>query len=127
MNDQISAALATGHTIDITTTGRKTGEPRRIEIVFHNIDGRLIITGMPRAGNTRAWIHNLEADPNLTFHLKGAVKADLAATARIVTGEAERRSIADWVSANAWHGQDAALMAAHSPIIEITILDLVTA
>ena len=39
-----------GHTIDITTTGRKTGEPRRIEIVFHNIDGRLIITGIAAGG-----------------------------------------------------------------------------
>ena len=49
MDDQIRRALARGHLIDITTTGRKTGEPRRLEIVFHNIDGRLIITGSPRA------------------------------------------------------------------------------
>ena len=49
MDDQTRRALARGHTIDITTTGRKTGEPRRIEIVFHNIDGRLIITGLAAA------------------------------------------------------------------------------
>ena len=124
MNDQIRASLATGHVIDITTTGRKTGEPRRVEIVFHNIDGRLIITGMPRADRKRAWLANLEADPNLTFHLKGSVQADLPATARVITDMSERRLIAEWVSANAWKGQDADAMTAYSPMIEVTILDL---
>lgn len=127
MNEQISAALATGHTIDITTTGRKTGEPRRIEIVFHNIDGRLVITGMPRADRKRAWLSNLEADPALIFHLKGAVTADLPATARIVTDPVERLAIATWVAANAWPNQDVANMTAYAPMIEVTILNLVTA
>lgn len=127
MNDQVALSLATGHVIDITTTGRKTGKPRRIEIVFHNIDGRLIITGMPRADRKRAWLANLEADPHLTLHLKGAVQADLPATARVITDEAERRAIAVWVSANAWRGQDVEAMTAHSPMIEVTILELVVA
>ena len=124
MNDQIGPLLATGHVIDITTTGRKSGEARRIEIVFHNIDGRLIITGMPRADRQRAWLLNLEADPDLTFHLKGLVKADLPATARVITDAAERRLIAQWVSANAWKGQDVDAMTAYSPMIEVTMLDL---
>ena len=79
------------HPIDITTTGRKTGQPHRIEIVFHNIGGRLYISGMP--GFKRSYIANLAADPHFTFHLKGAVQADLAATARIITDEAERREV----------------------------------
>ena len=127
MDDQIRQSLATGHVIDITTTGRKTGEPRRIEIVFHNMDGRLIITGMPRADHKRAWLANLEADPNLTFHLKGTVKADLPATARVITDEADRRTTAEWVSANAWKGQDVEAMTAYAPMIEVTILDPVLA
>ena len=56
MEDAIRRALSRGHTIDITTTGRKTGRPRRIEIVFHNIDGRIYITGMPNPERTRAWL-----------------------------------------------------------------------
>ena len=124
MNDQIRASLATGHVIDITTTGRKSGEPRRIEIVFHNMDGRLIITGMPRADRQRAWLVNLEADPNMTLHLKGSVQADLPATARVITDTTERRLIAEWVSANAWKGQDADAMTAYSPMIEVTVEDL---
>ena len=40
-------ALKTDSLIDITTTGRKTGKPSRIEIAFHNFDGVLYITGLP--------------------------------------------------------------------------------
>ena len=124
MNDQIRRSLSRGHLIDITTTGRKSHEPRRIEIVFHNIDGRLIITGSP-SPRKRAWLANLEADPHLTFHLKrGPAQADLPATARVVTDEAERRAIAEWVVANAWTNQDVDKMTAWSPMIEVTVTDL---
>ena len=124
MNEKISASLAHGHTIDITTTGRRTGLPRRIEIVFHNMNGRLIITGTPRSDHKRAWLYNLEADPSLTFHLKGSVDADLPATARVITDPSERRAIAEWVVANAWRNQDVEAMTAYAPMIEVTILDL---
>jgi deazaflavin-dependent oxidoreductase (nitroreductase family) len=123
MTDQIRRALSRGHLIDITTTGRKTGKPRRVEIVFHNIDGRLIITGMPRADRKRAWLRNLEANPRMTFHLKGPAQADLPATARVITDEAERRTIADWVVQHAWPRSDADQMATYSPMIEVTIDD----
>ncbi len=45
--DAIDGALQRGHTIDITTKGRKSGKPRTIEIVFHNIAGRIYISGTP--------------------------------------------------------------------------------
>ncbi len=93
MDATIHDALDHSQTIDITTTGRRTGRPRRIEIALHSIGGRLVISGMP-SPRTRAWIHNLEADPRLTVHLKGTrVHADLDATARIVTDPAERREL----------------------------------
>ena len=123
MNEKVSASLARGHTIDITTTGRRTGLPRRIEIVFHNFDGRLYITGMPRADRTRAWLLNLEADPHFTFHLKGSTKADLAATARIITDEAERRAVFAEV-VKVWTGQEIETMTAHSPLIEVSLDEL---
>jgi deazaflavin-dependent oxidoreductase (nitroreductase family) len=124
MNEKITESLAHGHTIDITTTGRLTGQPRRIEIVFHNIDGRLIISGSPRSDRKRAWLLNLETDPNFTFHLKGNVKADLPATARVITDPSERRTIADWIVVNAWHNQDVEAMTAYSPMIEVTLEDV---
>lgn len=123
MDDRVRRALIHGHVIDITTTGRRTGAARRIEIVFHNIDGRLYITGMPRAGRTRAWLLNLETDPHLTFHLKGSTSADLPATARIITDEAERRAVFAEV-VKVWAGQDIETMTKHSPLIEVTIEDL---
>src|SRR6516225_516857 len=92
MNDDILAALSEGKVIDITTTGRKTGEPRRKEIVFHNIGGRIYISGVPRE-RKRDWLVNLEADPHFVFHLKGDVVADLPATARVMTDPDERRQV----------------------------------
>ena len=117
--DPIRAALSRGGTIDITTVGRKSGEPRRIEIVFHRIDGRIWISGIP-SPRKRAWLANLEAEPRLTFHLKGpAVVADLPATARIVTDPDERRHILERV-AQAWRRTDVDRMVEQSPLIEVT-------
>jgi deazaflavin-dependent oxidoreductase (nitroreductase family) len=118
LNDAIRAALERGHTIDITTTGRRSGGPRRIEIVFHNIDGRIYISGVP-SPRKRSWLANLEADPHLTFHLKGRVPADLPATARVITDEGERRDVLQHVARN-WRRNDVETMVRYSPLIEVT-------
>ena len=47
MDPAILAALDHGTRIDLTTTGRHSGEPRTIEIVYHNVDGRLVFSGSP--------------------------------------------------------------------------------
>ena len=119
MNDTIRRALTHGHAIDITTTGRVTGQPRRIEIVFHVFDGRIYISGIPRADRKRAWLLNLEADPQFTFHLKSIVQADLPATARVITEPAERREVLEKI-AHVWR-RDPEAMIAHSPLIEVTV------
>jgi deazaflavin-dependent oxidoreductase (nitroreductase family) len=116
--NEIDAALERGHTIDITTTGRKSGEPRRLEIVFHNIDGRIYISGTPFA-RKRRWLLNLEANPHFTFHLKGKTRADLPATARVIDDEAERRAILPHI-ARAWGRDDLDRMVRYSPLIEVT-------
>jgi deazaflavin-dependent oxidoreductase (nitroreductase family) len=119
MDDRIRRALSRGHLIDITTTGRQSGKPRRIEIVFHNFDGRIYISGMP--GRRRSWLANLEAQPDFTFHLKGAVSADLPARARVITDAAERRAVLAKV-AEAWRRDDVDVMVDTSPLIEVEIL-----
>ena len=116
--DAIDAALDHGHTIDITTSGRRSGRPRRIEIVFHNIGGRIYISGIPRP-TKRDWLINLEAEPRFTFHLKGRVKADLPAVARVIDDETERRSVLAHV-ARAWRRNDLEAMVRYSPLIEVT-------
>lgn len=121
MDDTIRRALAGSGVIDLTTTGRRTKAPRRIEIFLHSLDGRLFISGMPVAGRTRAWLRNVAADPRITIHLKGPVAvADLGATARVVDHEAERRDIMPRIAAN-WRRTDIEAMVAHSPLMEVTV------
>ena len=116
MDDRIRRALSRGHLIDLTTTGRKTGQSRRIELVFHAIDGRVYISGMP--GRPRSWLANIRADPRVTFHLKGPVTADLPATAREITEPTERRRVMEQVARN-WQRTDVDRMMRQSPLIEV--------
>jgi deazaflavin-dependent oxidoreductase (nitroreductase family) len=81
-----------GRTIDISTTGRRSGSPRRIEIVFYRIEDSIYLSGIP-APRRRDWLVNLEAEPRFTFHLKHGVVADLPAVATVITDEAERRRL----------------------------------
>jgi deazaflavin-dependent oxidoreductase (nitroreductase family) len=120
VDESIRRALTQSGVVDITTTGRRTGQPRRIEIVYHVIGGRIYISGQPRADRRRAWLCNLEADPRFTIHLKRGITADLPATARIITDETERRAILEHV-ARAWNRPDLDTMVAYSPLIEVAI------
>jgi len=116
---EIDAALQGVQKVDITTIGRKSGEPRNLEIVFHNIDGRIYISGIP-SPRRRSWLANLDANPQMTVHLKGKVRADLPATARVIEGEEERRAILPHIARN-WGRNDLEEMVRHSPLIEVTL------
>jgi deazaflavin-dependent oxidoreductase (nitroreductase family) len=125
MDQAVKDALQkSGSVIDITTTGRKSGEARRIEIVFHNFGGTVYISGFPRP-QKRSWLANLEAHPEFTFHLKHDVKADLPATARSITGAAERRPILLQVQSTqgSWSELDIEDMVKMSPLVEVTFKD----
>lgn len=87
---EIQRALREDLVIDITTTGRKTGQARRIEIWFHNLDGELYLTGLP---GTRHWMANLLAEPRFTFHLKESAAADIPGRAEAITEPTARRRI----------------------------------
>jgi deazaflavin-dependent oxidoreductase (nitroreductase family) len=117
-HEAIRRVLRHGQTIDITTTGRRSGLPRRIEISLHSFGGHLYISGMP-SRRTRSWLHNLRSDPRLTVHLKQLLQADLEATAREITDEEERRAVLATV-ARVWR-RDAEPMVRFSPLVEVTI------
>jgi deazaflavin-dependent oxidoreductase (nitroreductase family) len=119
LDPKLQEALSRGGVIDITTVGRKSGKPRRLEIQFHNIDGRIYISGMP-SPRRRSWLANLEAHPDFTFHVKRGFKADLPARARIITDEAERRKIQAPI-ARFWKRNDVEKMVEQSPLIEVTL------
>jgi deazaflavin-dependent oxidoreductase (nitroreductase family) len=116
---EIDSALQGVHTVDITTAGRKSGRPRKLEIVSHNIDGRIYISGIPFP-KRRSWLANLDANPHMTFHLKGKVRADIPATARVIEDEAERRAILPHIARN-WGRKDLEQMVRFSPLIEVTL------
>lgn len=119
LGEDVRRALAHGHLIDITTTGRRSGAPRRIELTFHALDRRIWISGMP-SRRPRAWLRNLEADPRMTLHLKGPVRADLPARARVVTDPDERRRVLEriaWI----WKRTDVDAMVEFSPLIEVEL------
>lgn len=85
------SASTAARTVDITTTGRRTGLPRRIEIFFYRALGRTYLCSGPAPRTS--WYANLVAEPGFTFHLKHGVRADLPARARPVTDGGERRRV----------------------------------
>lgn len=83
-------ATSWDRTIDITTYGSRSGQPRRIEIWFHHVDGRWFLSGSP---GTRDWHANLRKDPRMLVHLKHGVEADLPARAVPITEPNEKRRL----------------------------------
>ena len=116
MKSEIDRTLERGGIIDITTTGRRSGRPHRIEITFHNLNGKVYISGMP---GRRDWFANVVANPEFVFHLKRRVKADLPARARPIRDATERRALLTEIT-RAW-GRERQIdrFLAGSPLIEV--------
>ncbi len=121
MDERIRRALENDRTIDITTTGRNSGQPRRIEVWRYLYDGRIFLSGSP---GTRDWYANLLAKPEFTFHLKGSVQADLPAIAHPVTDETERRKVMPSILDELGRGSgDLEELVARSPLVEVEFPD----
>jgi deazaflavin-dependent oxidoreductase (nitroreductase family) len=118
MDTEIERALTTDALIDMTTVGRKTGNPSKIEIAFHNFDGVLYISGMP---GKRDWYANLVANPAFTFHLKQSTQADIPARALPITDEAERRRVLTRI-VQKWNRQEQLeAFVQSSPLVEVRL------
>jgi hypothetical protein len=131
VDDAVARALDIGpgsstaeRTIDITTLGRCSGIPRRIEVWFHRVDGRWYLTGMPGPPQL---VRELARQSAVVVHLKHGVTADLPATARPVDEPTRRRVISAVldlqdrpdVAARVSRRQDLNEWLARSPLIEI--------
>ncbi|MEV4020475.1 nitroreductase/quinone reductase family protein [Nonomuraea angiospora] len=97
MNAEIEQALAItpasparDRTIDITTTGARTGRPRRIEVWFYRVDGQIYLSTSPAR---RSWYANILKNPEFTFHLKHRVRADLPALGTPVRDPRQREAV----------------------------------
>ncbi|MEV4638017.1 nitroreductase family deazaflavin-dependent oxidoreductase [Actinoplanes sp. NPDC049548] len=85
--DELRQALDTQRTVEITTIGRRTGRPRRIETWRYRADGRYWLTGSP---GSRDWYANLLANPDFTLHLH---QRDIPVRGRVVTDPDERARV----------------------------------
>lgn len=108
--------------VDITTIGAKSGQERRIEINFLQLGGNYYITGHP--GRKRDWLANLKANPDFVVHLKGDNRADISATARLITDDDERATVLYRILTEGWANEKSkadhilARWVAGAPLIE---------
>ena len=114
--DQIRDRLARHLTIDMTTFGRLTGEPRRIEIWWFRVDDRFIITGTP---GRRDWMANVRNDPRVIVHVDGY---DIEATVSEVEDPDFRRRVFTDPGVS-WYSTQAQLdrLVAEAPMIELDL------
>jgi deazaflavin-dependent oxidoreductase (nitroreductase family) len=90
VDKRIEEALGRSRTVDITTTGAKSGRPQRIEIWTWIADGTVYLTGSP---GRRDWYANLKANPKLVVHVKSGEPVDLLARARPIEDPDERHEV----------------------------------
>ena len=119
MDGEIREALLKGGVIDITTTGRKSGQPRRIEIAFSQLRRPFTISPVSRGHRSGVGSPTWRRNPSFTFHLKQDLPADLPALARPISDPTERRQVLEMV-ARGWDRTDIDEMVRYSPLIEVT-------
>ena len=90
MDDAVRQALDQDKLIDITTAGRKSGNPHRKEVNLRHLDGQPYLSNSP---GKRDWAANLFANPEFTYHLKQSVHRDLRARASVVRDADEKRDL----------------------------------
>ena len=120
LSEQVQRALTQDRTVDITTTGRRSGQPRRIEIAFHNLEGLMYITGLP---GRRGWYANVVAHPDFVLHLKQTAQADIPARAHPITDPAERRPVLSRILAGIGREGELEDWVDRSPLIEVELLE----
>ena len=132
MNEEIREALRKDRTIDIITIGAKSGVPRRIEIWFTRVNGRIIICGTPNAKggkghyNPRDWLANLRAHPEFMFCLKESVKIELPAKAVEIVDPQDRRYLMSAPETKWYRDQVDSIddLVNESPIVEVFFRDV---
>lgn len=126
---KVREALRKDRTIDIITIGAKSGLPRKIEIWFTNVNGRIIICGTPNAKgekgqySPRDWLANLRAHPDFTFCLKESIQIELPAKAVEIVDPEDRRYLMSAPETKWYRDQVESVdeLVNYSPIVEVFI------
>jgi len=127
----IRNALSNDRTIDIITLGAKTGLPRKTEIWFTNVNGRIIICGTPDAKggkghySPRDWLANLRANPDFTFCFKETIQIELPAKAVEIVDPEDRRYLMSAPETKWYRDQVDSIedLVNESPIVEVFFRD----
>ncbi|MBC7303829.1 MAG: nitroreductase family deazaflavin-dependent oxidoreductase [Nocardia sp.] len=77
--------------LQLTTIGRKTGEPRKVMLTAPIIDGDTIVVVASRVGDpvNPAWLLNLRDNPNVEVSLRNGPERPMAA--RVATADERAR------------------------------------
>ncbi|MFD9664829.1 nitroreductase/quinone reductase family protein [Rhodococcus sp. NPDC059968] len=120
-------STADDRTIDITTTGARSGRPHRQEIWFYRAFDTIYLTGRP---GPRDWYANIVRTPTLTLHIREPTAVDIHATGRVITDATQRRRIFGAIIDGLLHSPNLALEGptptvdtwlTGSPLVEVQI------
>ncbi|MGZ6790839.1 MAG: nitroreductase/quinone reductase family protein [Mycobacteriaceae bacterium] len=77
--------------LELTTTGRKSGQPRAVMLTSPLQEGSAVVVVASRGGDDRppAWLLNLQAKPEVEVSLQGKAKQPMRA--RVATAEERAR------------------------------------
>jgi deazaflavin-dependent oxidoreductase (nitroreductase family) len=116
LDEETIARLARSRTVDLVTTGRRSGRPRRVEIWWFQFEERFIVTGTP---GPRDWYANVLANPAVVIETR---HGDFPGRATVVTdAQFRRRFFVDrktlWYSTQS----DLEALVKTAPMIEIDL------
>jgi deazaflavin-dependent oxidoreductase (nitroreductase family) len=117
---KVTSGPLAGHPLLVMSSrGARTGEGRRAILTYHRDGDDYIVAGT--AGGSKkdpAWIHNLEADPDVDIEVG---KAQFDAKASIVQNDAERQRLwDDHVRALPWFADYPAQTGRVIPMVRLT-------
>jgi deazaflavin-dependent oxidoreductase (nitroreductase family) len=114
----VSGPLAGHPLLIMTSTGARSGAPRRAILTYHRDGGDYVVAGTAGGSKTDpGWLHNLERDPAVTIEVD---KETFDATATIVDGPERDRLWDDHVDALPWFADYPAQTGRLIPMVRLT-------
>jgi deazaflavin-dependent oxidoreductase (nitroreductase family) len=116
---QVTSGPLAGHPLLImTSTGAKSGTPRRAILTYHRDGGDYIVAGTAGGSKTDpGWLRNIERDPGVSIETGNE---RFEATASIVDGPERDRLWDDHVNALPWFADYPAQTGRVIPVIRLT-------
>jgi hypothetical protein len=129
--ERVLEALLGDRTVDIITTGARTGSVRTTEIWTTIIGGEVFVCGTPNASlpgverKPRDWLANLIANPRFTLRLKSTAHVELAAEAEPLRDAQERRRIMSSPATEYYRGHAKSIeqAARDSPMVRVRFVE----